>query len=121
MALHLLLSTSEDLNKILNILQVGDYFELTESSKLRIPPGKHFCIYALSAILPILPAKQRQLAENDHQNEHRQKRPQYCPRDANDRLLVTYQYIPPWEEEEQSPVAPEVFPVLSFGLSSFND
>ncbi|GAB4460128.1 MAG: TIGR04076 family protein [Anaerolineae bacterium] len=46
-------------------MQVGDYFELTESSKLRIPAGKHFCIYALSAVLPLLAAKQRQLAEND--------------------------------------------------------
>ncbi|MCA9906635.1 MAG: TIGR04076 family protein [Anaerolineae bacterium] len=46
-------------------LSVGDYFELTESSRLRIPPGKHFCIYALSAVLPLLAAKQRQLAAND--------------------------------------------------------
>jgi uncharacterized repeat protein (TIGR04076 family) len=44
---------------------VGDYFELVESSKLKIPDGKHFCIYALSAILPLLPAKQRQMEEND--------------------------------------------------------
>ena len=35
-------------------LEVGDYFELTESAKLRIPAGKHFCIYALSAVLPLL-------------------------------------------------------------------
>lgn len=46
-------------------MQVGDYFELTESSKIRIPEGKHFCMYALSAVLPLLAAKQRQLAEND--------------------------------------------------------
>jgi uncharacterized repeat protein (TIGR04076 family) len=46
-------------------LQVGDYFEVVESSKLRIPTGKHFCIYALNAVLPLLPAKQRQLDEND--------------------------------------------------------
>jgi uncharacterized repeat protein (TIGR04076 family) len=46
-------------------LQVGDYFELTESNRLRIPAGKHFCIYALSAVLPLLAAKQRELAEND--------------------------------------------------------
>jgi uncharacterized repeat protein (TIGR04076 family) len=46
-------------------MQVGDYFELTESSKLHIPPGKHFCIYALGAVLPLLAAKQRQLAAND--------------------------------------------------------
>ncbi len=46
-------------------MQVGDYFEVTESSKLRIPDGKHFCMYALSAVLPMLPAKQRQLDAND--------------------------------------------------------
>jgi uncharacterized repeat protein (TIGR04076 family) len=46
-------------------LKVGDYFELTESSRLRLPPGQHFCIYALSAALPLLTAKQRQLAPND--------------------------------------------------------
>ncbi|NPV66001.1 MAG: TIGR04076 family protein [Anaerolineae bacterium] len=46
-------------------MQVGDYFELTESSKLRLPPGKHFCIYALGAVLPLLAAKQRQLEADD--------------------------------------------------------
>jgi uncharacterized repeat protein (TIGR04076 family) len=46
-------------------LQVGDYFELTESSRLRIPAGSHFCVYALSAVLPLLAAKQRQLAAAD--------------------------------------------------------
>lgn len=46
-------------------LRVGDYFELTESSRLRIPAGRHFCLYALQAVLPLLPAKQRQLAEED--------------------------------------------------------
>jgi uncharacterized repeat protein (TIGR04076 family) len=46
-------------------MAVGDYFELTESNRLRIPSDKHFCIYALSAVLPLLAAKQRQLAEND--------------------------------------------------------
>lgn len=46
-------------------MQVGDYFELTESSRLRIPAGKHFCVFALSAVLPLLAAKQRQLAAND--------------------------------------------------------
>lgn len=46
-------------------LQVGDYFEVTESSRVRIPEGKHFCLYALSSALPLLPAKMRDLAEND--------------------------------------------------------
>jgi uncharacterized repeat protein (TIGR04076 family) len=46
-------------------LQVGDYFELTESSRVRIPDGKHFCMFALSAVLPLLPAKQRDLPTGD--------------------------------------------------------
>jgi uncharacterized repeat protein (TIGR04076 family) len=46
-------------------LQVGDYFDLTESCRIRIPEGKHFCMYALSAVMPLLAAKQRELAEND--------------------------------------------------------
>ena len=46
-------------------LRVGDYFELTESSRVRIPDGKHFCMFALSAVLPLLPAKQRDLPEGD--------------------------------------------------------
>ncbi len=46
-------------------LSVGDYFDLTRSSHLTIPPGRHFCIFALAAALPLLPAKQRALAEDD--------------------------------------------------------
>ena len=46
-------------------LAVGDYFEVTESSRVRIPEGKHFCLYALSAVLPLLPAKQRKLPAGD--------------------------------------------------------
>ena len=46
-------------------LAVGDFFDLTESCRVRIPAGKHFCIYALSSVMPLLAAKQRQLAEDD--------------------------------------------------------
>lgn len=46
-------------------LAVGDYVELVNSCELRIPDGKHFCVFALQSVLPLLPAKQRQLPEND--------------------------------------------------------
>jgi uncharacterized repeat protein (TIGR04076 family) len=46
-------------------LRVGDYFELTNSSQLRLSEGRHFCIFALQAVLPLLPAKQRQLPASD--------------------------------------------------------
>jgi uncharacterized repeat protein (TIGR04076 family) len=46
-------------------LAPGDFFELRDSCRLTIPPGRHFCPYALAAVLPLLPAKQRQLAPGD--------------------------------------------------------
>jgi uncharacterized repeat protein (TIGR04076 family) len=46
-------------------LSVGDYFEVTGSSRLSLPSGRHFCLYALAAVLPLLPAKQRDLPPAD--------------------------------------------------------
>lgn len=46
-------------------MQVGDYFEVTNSSELRIPEGRHFCMYAIASVLPLLPAKQRKLPGDD--------------------------------------------------------
>jgi uncharacterized repeat protein (TIGR04076 family) len=44
-------------------LQVGDYFEVTKSSRVTVP--RHFCLYALAAVIPLLPAKQRDLPAAD--------------------------------------------------------
>ena len=44
--------------------QVGDYFEL-RGENLSLPEGQTFPIYPLAALLPLLPAKQRQTHEND--------------------------------------------------------
>src|SRR3972149_6279563 len=46
-------------------LTVGDWFEVRNSSQLVLPPNRHFCIYALASVIPLLPAKQRELSEND--------------------------------------------------------
>lgn len=43
---------------------VGDYFELS-GENLSFPDGQTFSVYALAAILPLLPAKQRMTSEND--------------------------------------------------------
>jgi uncharacterized repeat protein (TIGR04076 family) len=44
--------------------RVGDWFEL-RGGQLGLPPGKTFCVYALQATLPLLPAKQRPLQPHD--------------------------------------------------------
>lgn len=65
-------------------LAVGDYFEVTESSRIRIPEGRHFCIYALSAVLPLLAAKQRRLPKGDWLE---QESLVACP-DPDERLVM---------------------------------
>jgi uncharacterized repeat protein (TIGR04076 family) len=46
-------------------LAPGDYFEVTESSRVRIPEGRHFCMFAMAAALPLLAAKQRRQPAGD--------------------------------------------------------
>ena len=70
-------------------LEVGDFFELTESSRVRIPAGKHFCLYALQSVLPLLPAKQRRLPDEDWLE---QDSVVCCP-DPEERLLMRIERI----------------------------
>lgn len=44
--------------------RIGDWFALS-GENLTLPPGQSFSIYALAALLPLLPAKQRKTADND--------------------------------------------------------
>ena len=44
--------------------RAGDFFEL-RGENLILPPGQSFSIYALAALLPLLPAKQRMTHPND--------------------------------------------------------
>jgi uncharacterized repeat protein (TIGR04076 family) len=44
--------------------RAGDYFELS-GENLSLPAGQSFPIYPLAALLPVLPAKQRETHPND--------------------------------------------------------
>ena len=44
--------------------KVGDHF-LLSGENLTLPPGQSFPIYPLAALLPLLPAKQRETHPND--------------------------------------------------------
>jgi uncharacterized repeat protein (TIGR04076 family) len=70
-------------------LVAGDYFEVTQSSHIKIPADRHFCIYALSAILPLLPAVQRRLADDDWLEQDTLVA---CP-DPDERLLMRIERI----------------------------
>ena len=70
-------------------LRPGDYFDVTESSRVRIPEGRHFCLYALSAVLPLLPAKQRRLPDEDWLETETYVA---CP-DAEERMIMRIERI----------------------------
>ena len=65
-------------------MQISDYFELTNSAEMRIPEGKRFCIYAIAAVTPLLPAKQRQLPAGDWP----EKDSLVCCPDPEERLFM---------------------------------
>lgn len=45
-------------------MRPGDFFTL-RSGRLYVPASRHFCLYAMQAVLPLLPAKQRPLPDGD--------------------------------------------------------
>ncbi len=72
-------------------LAVGDSFEVTESNRLRIPAGKHFCLYALGAVLPLLSGYQRAAQAGDWMT---QESLVACP-DPEERLIMRIERLVP--------------------------
>jgi uncharacterized repeat protein (TIGR04076 family) len=70
-------------------LAVGDYFEVTESSRVRIPEGKHFCLFAIQAVMPLLPAKMRRLPDEDWLEQDNL----VCCPDPDERLVMRIERI----------------------------
>ena len=72
-------------------LAVGDFFEVTESNRLAIPAGKHFCLYALGAVLPLLSGYQRAAQPGDWMV---QESLVACP-DPEERLVMRIERLRP--------------------------
>ena len=70
-------------------LEVGDWFEVTESSRVRIPEGRHFCLFAMQSVLPLLPAKMRRLPDEDWLEQDSLVA---CP-DPDERLVMRIERI----------------------------
>ena len=70
-------------------LAVGDFFEVTESSRVRIPDGKHFCLFAMQSVLALLPAKMRRLPDEDWLEQDSLVA---CP-DPDERLVMRIERI----------------------------
>ncbi|MPZ26449.1 MAG: TIGR04076 family protein [Micromonosporaceae bacterium] len=70
-------------------MAVGDYCELVHSAQLRLPDGKHFCVYALASVLPFLAAKQRDLPAGDWLEQDTRFT---CP-DPEERLVMRVERV----------------------------
>ena len=64
-------------------MKPGDFFML-RSGRIYLPPGRYFCLYALQAALPLLPAKQRVLEAGDWMKEECRV---LCPDPAGNVIL----------------------------------
>ena len=64
-------------------MKPGDYL-LLRSGRIYLPQGGHFCLYALQAALPLLPAKQRTLQDGDWLKEECRV---LCPDPAGNVIL----------------------------------
>ena len=64
-------------------MRPGDHFVL-RSGRLYIPSHRHFCLYALHAALPLLPAKQRPLEDGDWLKEDHRV---ICPDPAGNVIM----------------------------------
>ena len=70
-------------------MRPGDYFDLVGSNELRLPDGKHFCIFALASVIPFLAAKQRQLPAGDWLERDAEVS---CP-DPDERLVMRIERV----------------------------
>src|SRR5688572_29955054 len=61
---NLRVEISERSGPIVGKHRVGDYFEVI-GEDIFLPPGQGFSLYALAALLPLLPAKQRPTDPHD--------------------------------------------------------
>ena len=60
-------------------------------------------------------------AENEGEHHHRQKRPDQCPYQADDGLLVSDRHVAPGQHVKKLPVAPQVAPIVALGAAGFDD
>jgi uncharacterized repeat protein (TIGR04076 family) len=82
-ARRLRIAVDEVKGKCTSGLKPGDTVFLN-GSRLMIPPGRHFCLYALQTVLPFVAAKQRRLEKGDWlERDHRF----ICPDPAGNVIL----------------------------------
>lgn len=71
-------------------MRPGDYFEV-RGGRLTVPQGQHICMWALAAMLPMFPAKQRKI---DEENDWLPSTQHMCCPDPNGMVIYRIERIP---------------------------
>lgn len=84
----------------------GDYFEVS-GGRLTIPEGKHMCLWALSSLLPMLPAKQRNIVE---ENDWLPSTQHICCPDPNGSVIYRIERVDEEDGQVQVPARQKPYP-----------
>ncbi|MGE5508368.1 MAG: TIGR04076 family protein, partial [Chitinophagales bacterium] len=95
-------------------MAVGDHF-FVRGGRLIVPPGKHVCLWALQSMLPLLPLKQRDLAEENDWVPHTSR---ICCPDPNGMVIFRIEQVAAGapDGENPEPVADEPEPSQEEGI-----
>ncbi len=71
-------------------MRIGDYFEVS-GGRIYVPPSGYICMWALNSIMPMLPAKQRRIQEENDWIPHTEH--MSCP-DPNGMVIFRVERLP---------------------------
>lgn len=71
-------------------MKPGDYIEV-KGGRLVIPDGKYFCLWALQSLMPMIPAKQRHIVEENDWLPDTQR--MVCP-DPDGQVIFRFERVP---------------------------
>ncbi len=90
-------------------MKKGDYFEI-KGGRIMIPEGKYICLWALQSMMPVFPAKQRKIDEENDWIPHTKR---FCCPDPNGMVIFRIDQINPDTgrtvvEDEKQVVPPRI-------------
>jgi carbon-monoxide dehydrogenase iron sulfur subunit len=78
-------------------MKPGDYFTVQDGD-IRIPEGGYICLWALQSILPLLPAKERNIVESEEDDWIWRVHHAQCP-DPDGRVIFKIERVGELEKE----------------------
>jgi uncharacterized repeat protein (TIGR04076 family) len=72
--------------------KVGDYFDI-RGSRLMLPPGGSFNVYAMNAVFPVVALRAGELPDDDWLS----RKPWICSPDPHENIVMRLDRVPLWQ------------------------